>query len=66
MYVFLEFERKQDGPTGTFDKESISKLLGNDLDFHSVITVGGCSVGRFYGIVQREQQQECILSMALI
>lgn len=40
MYVFLEFERKHDGPTGTFDRESISKLLGNDLDFHSVITVG--------------------------
>jgi len=54
----LEFERKQEGPTGTFDRESISKLLGNDLDFHSVITVGGCSVGPYYGIVQQEQQQE--------
>lgn len=40
MYVFLELERKHDGPTGTLDRESVSKLLGNDLDFHSVITVG--------------------------
>ncbi|KAE9541299.1 hypothetical protein AGLY_004544, partial [Aphis glycines] len=45
MYVFLELERKHEGPTGTFDRESVSKLLGNDLDFHSVITVVGQSVG---------------------
>lgn len=37
MYVFLEFERRHDGPTGTLDRDSSSKLLGNDLDFHSVI-----------------------------
>lgn len=38
MYVFLELERRHDGPTGTLDRDNTSKLLGNDLDFHSVIT----------------------------
>lgn len=52
MYVFFEFERRHDGPTGTLDRDSSSKLLGKDLDFHSVIitvvvvVAVGWSVGR--------------------
>lgn len=55
MCVFLELERKHEGPTGTLDSESISKLLGNDLDFHSVITVGGMAS---HGLAEQEQQYE--------